>query len=72
MNTIYKYAFGERILLDDGSDFFGDGVKVLERPYNNWEYVLYENKGMLILRTYWDMVPDWDGIRCNHYKIETK
>jgi hypothetical protein len=72
MKTIYKYAFGERILLDDGSDFFGDGVKVLERPYNSWEHVLYENKGMLILRTYWDMVPDWDDIRCDHYKIETK
>lgn len=67
---LHKYKFGEKILLNDGTDFFGEGVKVLHRTYNSWEHVLYENKGMLVLRTYWDIVPDWDDVRCDNYRVE--
>ena len=69
VELLHKYEFGEKILLNDGTDFFGDAVKVLHRPYNSWEYVLYENGGMQVLRTYWDIVPDWDDARCTNYLV---
>ncbi len=69
---LHKYEANECILLDDGTPFFSEGAKVLERPYNSWEWIVYEHKGTIILREYWDMVPDWDGIRCDTYKVIRK